>query len=69
MMSIEDMTNSELSDAIDEYVRGEKARNILKRRLIDLMCYEPLAEEWCMSVSQIKRIVYKAQEQLFKRLQ
>ena len=67
-MNLEDLSNSELSDLIDEYVRGEKERLILKRRLIDLKCYEPLAEEWNMSVSQIKRIVYKAQEQLFRRL-
>lgn len=62
------MTNSEIEIAIDEFVRGERARAILKRRLIDEICYEPLAEEFDISVAQLKRILYKAQNQLFKKL-
>ena len=68
-MNIDDMDNFEVAEAIDRYVRGERARKILKRRLLDEICYEPLAEEFDISVSQIKRIVSKAQEQLFKYLQ
>lgn len=62
------MTNSEIADAIDEFVRGERNRAILKRRLIDEICYEPLAEEFDISVSQLKRILYKSQNQLFSHL-
>lgn len=62
------MDNYEVADAIDQYVRGERARKILKRRLLDEICYEPLAEEFDISVSQLKRILSKAQEQLFKHL-
>ena len=56
---------------IDCYVVGFKAernRAILKRALIDGIGYERLAEEFLLSVSQVKRIVYKAQEQLFRHL-
>ena len=56
---------------IDRYVVGFKAernRAILKRALIDGIGYERLAEEHLLSVSQVKRIVYKAQEQLFRHL-
>lgn len=67
-MSLNDMDNYEISEAIDKYVRGERARKILKRRLLDEICYEPLAEEFDISVSQVKRIILKAQEQLFKHL-
>lgn len=67
-MKLEDMDNYEVADAIDQYVRGERARKILKRRLLDEICYEPLAEEFDISVSQVKRILRKAQEQLFKHL-
>ena len=67
-MSLNDMDNYEISEAIDKYVRGERARKILKRRLLDEICYEPLAEEFDISVSQVKRILIKAQEQLFKYL-
>ena len=60
--------NSEMSDLIDEYIHNERNRAILKRRLIDGCCFEPLAEEFDLSVRQIKTIIYKAQEQLFMHL-
>jgi len=68
-MKIEDMSNFELSNAIDEFVRGERERAILKRRLIDLIHFEPLAEEFDLSLPQIKRVVHKSQEQLFKGIE
>lgn len=51
--------NSDIAAIIDEYVHDEKYRAILKRRYIDGICYEPLAEEFDLSVRQIKNIVYK----------
>jgi DNA-directed RNA polymerase specialized sigma24 family protein len=47
---------------------SERDRKILKRRLIDAICYEPLAEEFDMSVRQIKNIVYKGEEKIFRHL-
>lgn len=67
-MKLDDMDNYEIAKAIDRYVRGERARAILKRRLLDEICYEPLAEEFDISVSQLKRILRKAQEQLYTHL-
>ena len=61
-------SNSEMQKAIDEYIHSERDRAILKRRLIDGICYEPLAEEFDMSVRQIKTIVYRSQDRLFKRI-
>lgn len=49
-------TNSEARVLIDEHLHSERDRAILKRRLIDGICYEPLAEEFDMSVVQIRRI-------------
>ena len=63
-----DYSRSELEAAIDEWILNEKHRAILKRRLIDGICFEPLAEEFDMSVRQIQNIVYKSQEKLFKHL-
>lgn len=63
-----DYSRTELNEAIDEWILNEKHRAILKRRLIDGICFEPLAEEFDMSVRQIKNIVYKAQEKLFRHL-
>lgn len=63
-----DYSRTEIETAIDEWILNEKHRAILKRRLIDGICYEPLAYEFDMSVRQIKRIVYKAQETLFRHI-
>lgn len=63
---MKDYTNSEISHLIDELIHSERDRAILKRRLIDGICYEPLAEEFDMSPVQIKRIVYKAENKIFK---
>lgn len=61
-------TNTEISNVIDEHIHSERDRQILKRRLIDGICYEPLAEEFDLSVSQIKRIVYKGENSVFRFL-
>lgn len=63
-----DISNSELSALIDEWISSERDRKILKRRLIDGVCYEPLAEEFGLSARQIKNIVYKSEEKLFKHI-
>ena len=63
-----DYSRTELTEAIDEWILNEKHRAILKRRLIDGICFEPLAEEFDMSPRQIKTIVYKSQEKLFRHL-
>lgn len=61
-------TNSQIATAIDEYIHSERDRQILKRRFIDGICYEPLAEEFGLSVERVKKIVYKANDILFKHL-
>ena len=61
-------TNSAISSVIDEYIHSERDRKILKRRLIDGICYEPLAEEFELSTTQIKRIIYKGQNRIFRHL-
>ena len=61
-------TNSEMAHAIDEVIHNQKYRSILKRRLIDGICYEPLAEEFDLSVRQIKKIVQKSEEIIFTYL-
>lgn len=61
-------TNSQMSRAIDEYIHSERDRAILKRRMIDGICYEPLAEEFGLSVQRIKTIVYRSQDKLFAKI-
>lgn len=64
--TLDRLNNAQIAAAIDLYVRGERDRAMLKRRLIDGICYEPLAEEFQISVEQAKRIIYKAQDRLFR---
>ena len=61
-------TNSQIATLIDEHIHNERDRDILKRRLIDGICYEPLAEEFGLSTQRIKTIVYKAQQKLIRYL-
>lgn len=61
-------SRTEIENAIDEWILNEIHRAILKRRLIDGICFEPLAEEFDMSVTQIKRIVYKGQDKVFRHI-
>lgn len=63
-----DYTNTQINMLIDEHIHSERDRTILKRRLIDGICFEPLAEEFDLSVPQIKRIIYKGQDKIFKHL-
>lgn len=62
------LSRSEIEHLIDEWILNEKHRAILKRRLLDGICYEPLAEEFELSVRQTKNIVYKCEDKLFKHL-
>ena len=65
---IYNLSRSEWENLIDQWIFKERDRAILKRRLLDGICYEPLAEEFDLSVQQTKTIVYKATERLIKHL-
>ena len=59
-------TNSEIIEAINERIHSERDRHILRRRYVDGLTYERLAEEADLSVTQIKRIIYRHEAALFK---
>ena len=63
-----DYSNSEIIKAIDEYIHSERDRAILKRRLVDGICYEPLSEEFDLSVRQVKNIVRRSELKLFSHI-
>ena len=52
-----DLSNSEIDYLIDQWIRNERDRVILKDRLINGMTFERLAEKYGMSVRQIQNIV------------
>lgn len=57
-----------ISELIDEWVMNSRDREVIRKRLIDGVFFEPLAEQFDLSVRQVKRIVYKAEEQIFKHI-
>ena len=59
MNRFDNISNTDLSRLIDEWVKGERDRAIMKRRLIDCICFEPLAEEFGLSVQTTHKIVQK----------
>ena len=68
---IEELSRSQLEELIDEWIvgkNGERNRAILKRRLIDGLTYEQIAEEFDLSVRQTKTIIYKEEQRLIKHI-
>ena len=61
-------SNSQISELIDDYIHNARNRAILKDRLIDGLTYERIAEIHDMSYQQIRTIIYKEQERLFKHI-
>ncbi len=62
------LSRSQIEFLIDEWVLNEKYRGIIKRRLLDGVTYENLAEEFGYSTRQIKNIVYKLENKLYCRM-
>lgn len=70
-----DYSTEHVNAVIDEYINykncGKNAlrnREIVRQRLVEGTCYEPLAEQFGISVRQCKSIVYKMQEIVFRHL-
>ena len=65
------LSRSEWENLIDQYVLGrnaERNRQMLKRRLLDGITYERLAEEFDMSTQNVCSIIYKCQDKVFRHL-
>lgn len=69
---IENLNRDELESMIEKWVilrrNSERNRAILKRSWFDGIGYERIAEEFNLSVTQVKSIIYKSEEQVFKHL-
>ena len=61
-------TNTEMFNLIDDYIHNARDRHVMKDRLINGYGIEALAEKYDVSVSQMKRIIEKNQEILFRHL-
>lgn len=61
-------SNSRMVELIDEHVPSERDRAILKRRFVDGLTFEQLAEEFNMSVRQVNRIVHTRGDPLLLKM-
>lgn len=61
-------SNSQITRVIDEYIHNERNRKLLKRRYVDGITLEALAEEFDLSVRQVKNIIYKNEDVILKHL-
>lgn len=62
------LSRSEWERLIDEWIFSERDRKLLKRRYLDCITYEALAEEFDLSTQRVSEIVYKSRDQLFNHL-
>ena len=67
-VDLANLANSELANIIDEWIKNVKHRALLKSRYIDGLTYAELAELYCLSVQQVKNIVYKQSAVLFRHI-
>jgi DNA-directed RNA polymerase specialized sigma24 family protein len=68
---VSDLSRAQIEAAIDNWIIGrnaERNRKILKRRLLDGITFDSLAEEFDLSVRQVKNIVYQCEDKLYKHL-
>ena len=61
-------SRSEWEMLIDEWIHNEIDRKMLKRRLLDGVCLEPLAEEFGISTNYCQKKIKKAKKQLFSHI-
>ena len=72
-MNVEDLDfcRAEWEGLIDQWIIGrnaERDRAMLKRRLLDGVKYESLAEEFDLSVQRVQAIIYKKQSKIFSKI-
>lgn len=67
-MSIDDIPRSEWECLILEWVKNERDRKILIRRYLDGLTFDCLADEFDMSVQNVKHICYKQWDKVTKHV-
>ena len=57
--------NKDVEYYIDQCIHSERDRKILKRKLIDGITFERLAEEFALSVTTVKTVVRKGVNEIY----
>ena len=64
-----DYNNSQIREIIGEKLHNIRVRNLMCDRLIDGLTIEKLSEKYELSVSQVKRIIIKNSNIIFRNIQ
>ena len=59
-------SNFRLREIVEEFIHSERDRRILIRKYCDKRTIDQLAEEFQMSTSQIKRIITRDEDTVFR---
>lgn len=62
------LSYSQWENLIDEWILDERNRKILKRKLLDNITFENLAEEMEMSARQIQYIVHDGLKEIIRHI-
>ena len=66
MNRFDNIPNNQLLQIIENWIKSERDRNLMKRRLIDGISLEKLSEEFELSVKQVYRITNKYYDILYQ---
>lgn len=66
MIRFDNISNTDLTKLINDWIKCERDRNLMKRRLIDGVSLERLAEEFELSAKQVFRITNKYYDVLYE---
>lgn len=66
MNRFNNIPNNQLQQIIENWIKSERDRNLMKRRLIDGISLEKLSEEFELSVKQVFRITNKYYDILYQ---
>ena len=64
----DDIPRTAIENLIHEWIHDERDRDLVHRRILDGITYEKLADEFCLSVTQVKSICYKAQRKMIEHI-
>ncbi len=62
------LSRTQIDFLINEWIHDQRARQLVSRRLLDNVKFEKLAEEFDLSVTQVKTICYKSQRKLIEHI-
>lgn len=68
MNTLEELSITQIEYLIDEWIKSERDRELVKSRFLDGLTYERLSERYGLSVTQTKTIVRRSRDILLKKV-